>query len=230
MKTFIFHDRQSSETEDHILEFLYDKVEKDKTGTTESVLKLFKDKESSQNLEVILQDMIKNDYITRSNGHIHLTENGLNRAEMLVRGHRLAQRLMVDVLGIAPENSDKVAHYMEHILDSDILDSISAFLGYPETSPDGKLIPHQNRKKIFTIKPALYKLSHFPVGKHGKICYIQNPQSSLSHLGILPGERIRLVQKKPSVILELGHTTVALDSSFAGDIYVQPESEEKTVL
>lgn len=221
----MFHDRQSTETADHILEFMYDKVEKEKRGSVEAVLKLFKDKESAEDLEAIFTDMEKNGYLTRVNSEILLTEDGRKRAEMLVRGHRLAQRLMVDVLGISPENANKAAHYMEHIVDSDILDALSAFLGYPDTSPDGKKIPHKNGKKIFTIKPLLYKLSDFQVGKAGRICYIQNPRKSLSHIGILPGEVLRLVQKKPSVILELGHTTVALDQNLASDIYVQPEQE-----
>jgi DtxR family Mn-dependent transcriptional regulator len=154
---------------------------------------------------------------------VTLTDEGVKRAEVLVRGHRLAQRLMVDVLGISPENANKVAHYMEHIVDPEVLDAISAFLGYPESSPDGKKIPLAGGKKILSIKPVLYKLADFPLGKTGRIRYIQNPERSLSHIGIMPGEKIKMIQKKPSVILELGHTTIALDTAFAKDIYIQPD-------
>ncbi|MDH4199647.1 MAG: metal-dependent transcriptional regulator [Spirochaetia bacterium] len=223
MKTFAFHHKQTNETQDHILEFLFDKREKKKSGSIESLRKLFS-KEQPDSLKNILVEMEGDKLILVEKTEIVLTEIGLEKAKLLVRGHRLAQRMMVDVFGISPDNANKAAHFMEHMLDSEILDAISAFLGYPDISPDGKTIPHPSAKKIFTIKPVLCKLSDMEIGAEGRIRYIQNPVDALSQIGILPGELIRLIQKKPSVIIEMGQTTIAIDFLLAHDIYVNQRS------
>lgn len=222
MKTYVFHHKTSNETHDHILEFLYDKIEKNKTGNIESLTKLFKS-ESKDPMTDLLSEMEKEHLIKVSNDKISLTQKGLKRAELLVRGHRLAQRLMVDILGISPENADKAAHYMEHMVDEEVLNALSAFLGYPETSPDGKNIPGPGVKKIFTLKPIICKLSDMEIGSEGKIKYIQNPLDLLSQMGLLPGEKIKLIQKKPSIILEMGQTTIAVDANIAQTIFVHPK-------
>lgn len=43
----------------------------------------------------------------------------------------------------------------------------------------------------------------------------------LSSLGLVPGAVVRLNQKRPAVVLELGETTLALDASVSHDIYVR---------
>lgn len=42
----------------------------------------------------------------------------------------------------------------------------------------------------------------------------------LASLGILPGSQIFLFQKKPSLIIQMGETEVALDAEIANDIYI----------
>lgn len=44
----------------------------------------------------------------------------------------------------------------------------------------------------------------------------------LSNLGLMPGARVRLLQKLPAVLLEVGETTVALDAAVARQILVDP--------
>jgi len=221
MKTFVFHNNQIAETEDHILEFLYDKEEKSKLSSLVSIKKLFNNKISGTEMTGLLQEMQKRHLINNEKGEIVLTQLGRKKAEELVRGHRLAQRLMVDVLGISAENAVKAAHYMEHILESEILEALSAFLGHPDKAPDGKKIPLSSIKPVFSLKPLLCKLSEMEIGKKGKVRYIQNPEKSLANIGLLPGEEIRLIQKRPTIIVEIGNTTVALDPAIARDIYMQ---------
>ena len=43
----------------------------------------------------------------------------------------------------------------------------------------------------------------------------------LSALGVVPGGHVRLVQKRPSVVLEVGETTLALDREIADEIFVR---------
>jgi len=221
VKTFVFHKDDHHETVDHILEFLYDKIEKSKAGHMAGIEKLFRGRVEETVLTEIVSSMKNDNLIEESSEGLILTKAGTKKAELLVRGYRLAQRLMVDALGISPENANKAAHYMEHIVEDEILDAISAFLGYPDSSPDGKTIPRSSARRVLSLRPVLCRLSDFEIGKPGKIQYIQNPEKSLAHLGIMPGEEVRLIQKKPSVVLEIGHTTIALDKSIATCIFVQ---------
>ncbi|HDL18153.1 MAG TPA: ferrous iron transport protein A, partial [Bacteroidetes bacterium] len=43
----------------------------------------------------------------------------------------------------------------------------------------------------------------------------------LSSLGVIPGNRIKLHQKKPSFIIQIDETNIALESSIAAEIFVQ---------
>jgi len=227
LKRFAFHERtEEQESQDHILEYLYDRSEKRKTVSLESIQKLFKEKFDPSVIKQITGQMESSGLITTLRGDLQLTDKGIDKAQLLVRGHRLAQRLMVDVLGISAENAQKTAHYMEHIIDTEILDAISAFLGHPDTSPDGKKIPSQGKKKIFTLKPVLCRLIDMEVGSSGEIRYIQNPEKTLANMGIIPGETIRLQQKRPSVVIELGHTTLAIDREIGEEIFVHPDRRQ----
>lgn len=44
----------------------------------------------------------------------------------------------------------------------------------------------------------------------------------LSSLGLMPGARVRLVQKRPAIVLEIGATTVAIDRELAQAILMEP--------
>jgi len=46
----------------------------------------------------------------------------------------------------------------------------------------------------------------------------------MSSLGLMPGARVRLVQKRPAIVLQVGQTTVALDRDLAEAILVEPAS------
>jgi len=46
--------------------------------------------------------------------------------------------------------------------------------------------------------------------------------NELSSLGILPGTRLRLKQLRPSVVIQIDETTLALDSDVAGEILLVP--------
>ena len=43
----------------------------------------------------------------------------------------------------------------------------------------------------------------------------------LSSLGLMPGARVRLVQKRPAVVLQIGETVIALDPEVAAAILIE---------
>ena len=69
-------------------------------------------------------------------------------------------------------------------------------------------------------------LPDLPTGAAGTISRIEAADPSrlvkLSNLGLMPGARVRLVQKVPAVVVEVGETTVALDAAVARHILVEP--------
>jgi len=70
------------------------------------------------------------------------TDAGEERARSVIRRHRLAERLFMDVLSIRDDASvESNACTFEHILSPEVTDRICGFLGHPTTCPHGSPIP-----------------------------------------------------------------------------------------
>jgi putative ABC transport system ATP-binding protein len=73
---------------------------------------------------------------------VAFTPRGEERARSVIRRHRLAERLFIDVLALRDEASiEKNACTLEHILSPEVTDRICTFLGHPRTCPHGSPIP-----------------------------------------------------------------------------------------
>ena len=72
---------------------------------------------------------------------IQLTDAGFRQAEKIVRQHRLAKRLLIDVLNISPAKVEEVACEFEHMVAEEVTDGICTLLGHPRTCPAGAPIP-----------------------------------------------------------------------------------------
>ncbi|MFA9432580.1 iron dependent repressor, metal binding and dimerization domain protein [Egicoccus sp. AB-alg2] len=72
---------------------------------------------------------------------IALTSRGRERAEHVMRKHRLAERLLVDVLGLEHEHVHEEACRWEHVISDRVEAKLLEFLGNPTTSPYGNPIP-----------------------------------------------------------------------------------------
>ncbi len=73
---------------------------------------------------------------------VEFTPQGEERARSVIRRHRLAERLFVDVLSIRDETSvESNACTFEHILSPEVTDRICTFLGHPTACPHGSPIP-----------------------------------------------------------------------------------------
>jgi putative ABC transport system ATP-binding protein len=73
---------------------------------------------------------------------VAFTGAGEERARSVIRRHRLAERLFMDVLSIRDDASVELnACTFEHILSPEVTDRICGFLGHPTTCPHGSPIP-----------------------------------------------------------------------------------------
>src|SRR5215208_6851993 len=77
---------------------------------------------------------------------LRLTERGRALAVSIVRRHRLAERLLVDVIGLEWEKVHKEADRWEHAISAEVEEKLVLLLGDPVTCPHGNPIPGSKRK------------------------------------------------------------------------------------
>ena len=75
------------------------------------------------------------------NNEIVLTAKGRRLAESMVRRHRLAERMVVDIFGLDLERAHIEAHRLEHAISSELEEKIRERLQNPKTCPFGHPIP-----------------------------------------------------------------------------------------
>ena len=80
-------------------------------------------------------------YVTVEDRAVHLTERGRNRAESVVRKHRLAERLLTDIIGLEWHKSHLEACRWEHVISESVEQRLYELLGHPERCPHGNVIP-----------------------------------------------------------------------------------------
>lgn len=74
---------------------------------------------------------------------VHLTTEGRIRATQVMRKHRLAERLLADIIGLDPAYIHEEACRWEHVISDRVESRLAEFLGQPTTSPYGNPIPGQ---------------------------------------------------------------------------------------
>ena len=94
--------------------------------------------------------------------HLELTEAGRSRAVSVMRKHRLAERLLVDVIGLEWEQVHTEACRWEHVMSDAVERKLVALLGNPTTSPYGNPIPGLDELGVgepaASIEPDLVRL------------------------------------------------------------------------
>jgi DtxR family transcriptional regulator, Mn-dependent transcriptional regulator len=77
---------------------------------------------------------------------LRLTEKGRKLAVSIVRRHRLAERLLTDVIGIEWEKVHREADRWEHAISAEVEEKLVQLLGDPATCPHGNPIPGSGHK------------------------------------------------------------------------------------
>ena len=89
-----------------------------------------------------LQRMTRDGLITMDDHKVvHLTEEGREQAESIVRRHALAERLLTEILGLGWSESHEEAHRVEHVISPKVEQRLMMVLGNPMTCPHGNPIP-----------------------------------------------------------------------------------------
>lgn len=174
----------------------------------------------------ILKTLEADGYIMLRGEKIELTEKGRSHGAQIIRRHRLAERLLTDVLGMGQGDIETGACEFEHIIAPELVDSICTLLGHPRECPHGGVIPEgecckQARK---TLSSAVIPLTDVNVGEEAKVAYIKTISNSrmhkLSHFGIVPGTLVTVHQRYPSFVIVCENNQIALEEVIAREIYV----------
>ena len=185
--------------------------------------------EAGKDLEAksILRVMIRDDLFEVKGNRVILKERGEEKAREIIRRHRLTERLLSEIFEMSEEEVEQEACKLEHILSPGVTESVCTFLGHPPTCIHGKPIPRGECCAKFKkeMKPLVIPLEELGLGEEGRIVFIA-PRSHqrldrLSALGIVPGSILRMHQRNPSYVLQIGETTLALDGEVVRDIYVK---------
>ncbi len=177
--------------------------------------------------EEALKEMEREGLVKISGDSVELTPKGAIEAEEIVRRHRLAERLLFDVLDMEKETLEEHACSFEHSISREVADSICALLGHPPSCPHGLPIPRGKccEETVSTIRPLVMPFTELDIGQKARVVFIV-PKTyarleKLGSMGLVPGSIVRLQQKKPAFVLELGQTTLALDPEIVKDIFVK---------
>lgn len=210
---------------EELLEFIWSERERGRS----SIKKLFEIKEvveAEADLTTIRRMEEKG--LARSEGDtVRLTAQGEVLAEAAIRRHRLAERLLSEVLSLDEEAIEKNACSFEHTLSPEVTESICTLLGHPPACPHGLPIPRGLccKKAKDELRPIINPLSDADIGSHCRIVFIAAGSHArldrLASLGIVPGSTIRVHQKRPAFVVQIGETTLALDPDIAKEVYVK---------
>ena len=177
--------------------------------------------------DTAVRQLVESGLVRLQDGQLKLTEVGLPEATSVVRRHRLAERLLADVLDTHDALLHEKACKFEHLLDKGLDDAICTLLGHPRVCPHGNPIPPGRccLEREEEAQRVVASLAELNPGQGGKIAYLHAPEASklqrLMSMGVLPGAPIKLMQRFPSYVFQIRHTQFAVDREMADAIYVR---------
>jgi DtxR family Mn-dependent transcriptional regulator len=162
---------------------------------------------------------------------VKLTEKGRKVALKVLRRHRLAERLLTDVLHLDWSKVHGMACRLEHAITKDMVKPLEKALGHPKTCPHGNPIPtacggiiEEKSEPLANLKPK----------QRGVIVKITEEEpgmlKQLATLGLIIGVSVEVEQKASfggPVTVRVGDTSHTLDHKVVSVINVRKVDESK---
>jgi len=174
-----------------------------------------------------LQELQRLAYVEVKGERVYLRPEGREEARMTVRRHRLAERLMMDVLDLKGAEGDARACEMEHLLHQGVDTKLCTLLNHPTTCPHGKPIPPGEccEEARHSGDTGVVALTELKAGESGEIAYLstdnEKKMQKLMSMGVLPGNELVLSRTFPSYIFKVGHSEFAVDEDLAREIFIR---------
>ncbi len=172
----------------------------------------------------MLDRLESDDLIARSSRQITMTPKGAALAAGVVRKHRLAERLLVDVIGLDWDKAHIEAGRWEHVISDDVEERLVALLGNPATCPHGNPIPGA-ASPVPRQKPLDETVPGERIRLERITESIEHESASLSYLGdhgLRPGTTAVIQSRAPdgTLILVVGESTIALGPAMTARLFV----------
>jgi DtxR family Mn-dependent transcriptional regulator len=165
--------------------------------------------------------------------HLELTEQGMDLAIRVMRKHRLAERLLVDVIGLDWELVHAEACRWEHVMSESVERRLLELLGNPTESPYGNPIPglvelgqDSGGEEFMAGVSALSEVAG-PDRKRVLVRRISEEMQKdedlmgvLRRIGAQPGEAVAVVATDEGVMLGSGGETAEIVTEAADHIFV----------
>ncbi|MFN0155775.1 MAG: metal-dependent transcriptional regulator [Gaiella sp.] len=157
-----------------------------------------------------------------------LTTAGIERAEQVVRKHRIIERFLTDFMGYTPSESHVQADEMGDTFTPEMIERINARLGYPDRCPHGWPVePDVEHRE----NASLVSLAELDPGTSAEIVRLAEHDGDLLHWfydeGLEPGAEVVVEERQPSagqLKIALDGTQRAITEKAAAGLYVRPAS------
>ena len=164
--------------------------------------------------------------------HLELTEEGRRLATRVMRKHRLAERLLTDVIGLEWELVHAEACRWEHVISETVERRLVALLDHPTESPYGNPIPGLDELGE-AGEVVDFRHGHEPLSRVaeearvrvGRISEEVQKDEALMHalrrVGALPGRTVAVTPTGQGVLLGAGGESAEVDLDAAEYIFVR---------
>lgn len=167
------------------------------------------------------------------NREIILTDIGREGAIQVMRRHRLAERLLHDVITLDwPDIHDEACRW-EHVVSNDVANRIEALLGNPTTDPFGNPIPSQDATTINNVSESgLVSImdveeadgeTEYEIVRIAEAVQLHaDVLAMLEYEELLPGAKVTVdVVESESAVVSQGPYSVRLSADVAKGIFVK---------
>jgi len=164
--------------------------------------------------------------------HLRLTETGRTMATRVMRKHRLAECLLIDVIGLDWPDVHNEACRWEHVISENVERRILELTGHPRVSPFGNPIPGLGELGdcADTRDDALVTIGEAATADTSRVVVrrISEPLQTASELmarlekaGVVPGRSVDVRATADGVVVGSNGHTVELDRQLATLVFVQ---------
>lgn len=154
-----------------------------------------------------------------------LTPTGIERAERVVRKHRIIERLLTDFMGYTPAESHHQADELGDTFTDDMIERINERLGRPDRCPHGWPVEPDVEQEE---NRGLVSLAALPPGSVAEIVRLAEHDSDLLEWyydeGFVPGTRVEVREAQPAagqLKVSLGGDERAIPEKAATGLYVR---------
>jgi DtxR family Mn-dependent transcriptional regulator len=169
--------------------------------------------------------------------HLELTDEGRRLATRVMRKHRLAERLLTDVIGLDWELVHAEACRWEHVMSESVERRLLELLDHPTSSPYGNPIP--GLEELGEVGAGTFRDGVVPLDQAAqadadsrvRIARISEEMqkdgtlmAALRRVGALPGQEVAVRRSEVGVMIGSGGELAEIGTELAEHVFVEASS------